>query len=381
MPKLSSETVHLVHRSKHSRLTNEDFVILVVFSQIETQQEIIHIMKNGDFTTYADVDSKGAIGSALMFAPNVIVFDWDHNAQDFENTRHFIRTERLAKHLEATKFVVLVKSDNPNKQKLYDLEDPHLHVIEYDEDHHYAGQLKKHVLRFFLKAQKEFQEAYQMKNEEQTVESTKHQRTSSLKDLLVQHKNFADSVLRTFQLIIKKVSSGDVGKIFDLISKTLEGLNRPFILKYKDNHKEVSVAQRDTERLQILLEETTRLSTENKITKLHSDQDRRCFFGDNKHLFFAIESPTVFDELDTFSTITKNFEMFLSQAENRKKQLLLMGDFRDLFDNLYGQLESFEWSESLEQMQEVVNQMFSIDSLQEEQEEEEEVVSGELQLF
>ncbi len=381
MKKLSPENVHLVHRSKRSRLTTEDFVLLVVHSHPDTQKKIVDMLKKGDFTTYADTGAKGAIGSALMFTPNVIIFDWNADAAEFQKTHEFIRSQKLAKHIAKTNFIVTVSSDAPDKSALKVLEDPNVILIEYSDLQACWLMLRKHVFNLFRKAQHELQQVFE---EDDSVAASKQRQTASINEILQQNKNFSESVIRTFELLVKKVTTGDSQKIFDTVTKTLELLNRPFVLRYRTEDGrtyETSMTQgQNIQKLKELLENTENINnTMGGISKLNSDQDRRCFFGEDKKLYFATDSPIVFDELDNLSVVTKNFEMFLIQAEKRSKQLKLMEHFKEMFKDLYNQMEGFEWSESLEEMHEVVNQMFAMDSFEEE--EEEEAVAGELELF
>ena len=65
----------------------------------------------------------------------------------------------------------------------------------------------------------------------------------------------------------------------------------------------------------------------------------------------------MFNELGNFSAIVQNFEMFLIQAEHRKHQLELLEEFNVVLDDLYVQVENFEWSESLETLKTLMSKM------------------------
>lgn len=376
----TTQTAQMTHHRVHNRrLTPEDFVLLIIHSIPEKQQKLAEMLKGANFTVHMDSGYKGSIGSALMFTPNLVIFDWDHDAEIFQKTLKFIRTQKLAHHISQTQILVLVSTDEPTKDQLKAIEDPQLIVVEHQNGEDWGG-FKRNILQLFFKVQKATAPPMS-----ETEAASHQQRTSSINEILVQHKKFSESIIRTFQILVKKVAAGDPQKIFDTMGKTLEILNRPFILQYhnkasKVNFEEVFDAGEKVDNLREVIKATQELQESGSfVSKVHSIHDRRCFFGDDNHLYFATESPDVYDELDNFSMVCKNFEMFLVQSENRKKQLVLMDEFKVVFDDVYGQMEGFEWSESLENMRDIVTEMFSMDDQQEE--EEEEAISGELELF
>ncbi|MGK5094188.1 hypothetical protein WDW89_19510 [Deltaproteobacteria bacterium TL4] len=357
-------TTGITHRMRNTRLMPEDFIILVIHSIQEIQEKIVRLAKEGSFSVYCDDGFKGAIGSALMFTPNIFIFDWDHNRSVCEETLSFIRTQTLAHHIAQTKFLVLISSVNNSKKDLQKLaqSDENVIVVEHQPNIIYNNLLKKNIFRLFLDTQKSLQETMS------DSEAASHQhRTASMNEILTQHKHFNEAVIRSFEILVKKVASGNPQKIFDIISKTFEITSRPFIIKYEGQETQLEFSNRagqDLTRLRELLTRTGKRLAEGEIlTQLVSDNDRRCFFGDNYKLFFVTESPDVFDELDNYSMVTKNFEMFLIQAEHRKLQHQMLEQFKSIFSQVYAQMESFEWNESLEAMNELVTEMFSLDSL------------------
>lgn len=382
MKQVSSESTFFSHRSRTRRLTTEDFILLVIHSDRQRQEELVQIMKSGDFTTYADSGIKGAIGSALMFTPNAIIFDLENDAETFKKTYEFIRNDKLAKHISHMAFI-LIHSKEASKQVIPELQsDPHVVFILLDSEdiNDNLNQLKRQIFQLYRQAQKELNK----QDVTPEVAASRQQQTASMNELLMQHRNFDEAVIRTFEMLIKKVASGDPQKIFDIIAKTFELLNRPFIIQYigSDNkvYQHTEAHERNMGKIKALLSETIKLNNvDQSLNKLNSDQDRRCFFGQDRKFYFATESPIVFDELDNLSMVTKNFEMFLLQADRRRTQMGMMGRFRELFEQVYASMEGFEWSESLEEMNDIVNEMFTMDEIDEE--DQDDGVSGELELF
>ena len=360
----TSKIVSSGSRTRSQRITPEDFVILIIHNDSSVQESLIELMKEGHFGVHADAGN-GAIGSSLMFTPNIVIFDWNDDAENCVKTLDFVRHQKLARHISQTKFIIVATESTEDKEELLALgNDSDIIIIVYPEKMSYRSTLKKHILRIFLRTQKELVNNANKKMSEAEAASHQH-RTASLNELLNNRKIFNEAVIRNFRLLIKQVSAGDPQKIFDLIAETFESLNRTFILSYESkstNFEYTFNSDQNVQKLSELLAKTKLLhQSGEQINKLNSDQDRRCFFGDEHLLYFCTDSPEVFDELDNFSTVTENFEMFLIQAEQRQYQQELLEEFKIVFDDLYAQMESFEWSDALEGTRDLVTKMFNIE--------------------
>ncbi|MBF0236804.1 MAG: hypothetical protein HQM12_03800 [SAR324 cluster bacterium] len=358
------ESVGSTQNQKHQMIT-EDFVILVIHDKKDTQKSLAEVMKEGNFTVHVDTGD-GAIGSCLMFTPHIIVFDWDISAKHCQETLDFIRNQPVATHISQIKFLILARIDAQQKEILEAIAtDPNVSLIEYQPNTSYRSTLKKNILRLFLQAKKESSNKTRQPLSEEEAASM-HRRTASINELLSLHKTFNNVVLRSFTDLIKRVSNGNAQQLFDIIVNSMEVLHRPFIVSFSGTSTSLEMVygdQKYTEKLKdlLFLGADQANHADNQDTWFISDQDRRCFWGKKRQLFFVTESPDVFDELDFFTSVIQNYEIFLVQAERRRKQIALMETVKSMFDDLYSQMESFEWSESLENMKELVEKMFSLD--------------------
>jgi len=356
----SLNTIASAHSKRHRRSIPEDFVILVIHDDAKKREKWIKLMKEGDFSVYGDSGMKGAIGSALMFIPHVIIFDWDTESTVCGQAIDYLRNQKLAAHIAMTHVIVLATESAPHPENLAKLEeDPFFHTVRYIANENYDNKLKKHILRLFL------EQRHKSTSAATPQSGLKYHRTVSMKDRLAEHKKFNETINKTIQVLAQSIGDGIPQQIFNEISQALDQLDRPFLLKYKGNlatYKYVFKGEQNVDKLEMLLTNTIDASGLGQITEaIYSDQDRRCFVGSQQKLFFATESPEVFDELGNFSVVTQNFENFLLQSEQRKLQLELFEDFSIVMDDLYVQVDNFELSESLEQIKALVSQMLSIE--------------------